>query len=425
MRATAAAVVLILVAVGLAGSYSATRPRPRTREPLVPTVPLGTVIGRLPTDQPTVPADLPATLTPSQTSSASPAASSTALPVQLKSVTPPVLMAAPTVVRLHPTATITVQPAAAHAAVAWAVPVSDRARVGVGAGSRGIDGFAWGDTPPGWYLNWSHEVRPGGWSQTPFVRMVHPRGDKLSPNPDEIRRTAVANPGTLWLIGNEPDIAWQDNSTPEEYARTYGILYAAIKKADPTARVAIGGISQPTPLRLAYLDRVLAAYKAQYGTDMPVDVWNMHAFILREERNSWGVGIPPGMNVDQGTLREIGDHADMGIFKQQIVDFRRWMAERGERDKPLIVSEYGILMPEDYGFSSDVVSKFMRESFDYLLSARDAELGYPADGNRLVQAFCWFSTADEVYRTSNLFDPETRAISPIGKAFKEYLTRLR
>jgi hypothetical protein len=297
--------------------------------------------------------------------------------------------------------------------------------VGVGAGFQGIGDFDWGDTPPGWYLNWGHVVHSAQWPQVPFVRMVHPRGDKSTPDLDEIGRTAAANPGALWLIGNEPDIVWQDNSTPEEYARAYGILYTAIKKADPTARIAIGGISQPTPLRLAYLDRVLAAYKTLYDADMPVDVWNVHAFILREERNSWGVGIPPGMDVDQGTLREIKDHADMGIFKQQIVDFRRWMAERGQRDKPLIVSEYSILMPEDYGFSSDVVSKFMKESFDYLLTARDADLGYAADGNRLVQAFCWFSTADKVYQTSNLFDPETRAITPVGKAFKEYMTGLR
>jgi hypothetical protein len=116
--------------------------------------------------------------------------------------------------------------------------------------------------------------------------MVHPKGDQSSPDLDEITRSAAANPGALWLIGNEPDIVWQDNATPEEYAHAYGILHAAIKKADPTARVAIGGVSQPTPLRLAYLDRVLAAYEAQFGADMPVDVWNIHAFVLREEHNS-------------------------------------------------------------------------------------------------------------------------------------------
>jgi hypothetical protein len=220
-------------------------------------------------------------------------------------------------------------------------------------------------------------------------------------------------------------VAWQGNATPEQYATVYNTLYNAIREADPTARVAIGGVSQPTSLRLAYLDRVLAAYKARYGTDMPVDIWNVHAFILREELDSWGVGIPPGMEVTQGKLYEIGDHADLTIFKQQIVDFRRWMAERGQRDKPLIVSEYGILMPEDYGFSPDLVKQFMIATFDYFLTAKDAALGYGADENRLVQAFCWYSSADTMYPTPNLFDPTTKASTPLGEAFKQYVTGLK
>jgi hypothetical protein len=51
---------------------------------------------------------------------------------------------------------------------------------------------------------------------------------------------------------------------------------------------------------------------------MPIDVWNVHAFILREEAGSWGVGIPPGMAGETGQLSEIGDHADIGIFRDQI-----------------------------------------------------------------------------------------------------------
>ena len=39
-----------------------------------------------------------------------------------------------------------------------------------------------------------------------------------------------------------------------------------------------------------------------------------------------------------------------GHFQQNIIDFRAWMAERGYGDKPLMVSEYGILMPAEYGF---------------------------------------------------------------------------
>ena len=44
------------------------------------------------------------------------------------------------------------------------------------------------------------------------------------------------------------------------------------------------------------------------------------------------------MATDRCELREIGDHADMAIFRGQVEDFRRWMAEQGLRDKPLVVS---------------------------------------------------------------------------------------
>jgi hypothetical protein len=114
----------------------------------------------------------------------------------------------------------------------------------------------------------------------------------------------------------------------------------------------------------------------------------------------------------------------MEIFRRQIVDFRRWMADKGFRDKPLIISEYGVLMPESYGFSSDAVSQFMVETFDYFLTARDPELGYPADDNRLVQAFTWYSTADTRYPTPNLFDPETKAVTPLGEIFRAYAAGL-
>jgi hypothetical protein len=245
------------------------------------------------------------------------------------------------------------------------------------------------------------------------------------PELEVIRRAAQANPGALWLIGNEPDVVWQDNVTPARYAALYAELYRAIKEADAGARIAIGGVSQPTPLRMAYLDRVLAAYREQQGQEMPVDVWNVHAFVLREEAGSWGVRIPPGMEGETGILYEIRDHDDLAIFRRQIEAFRAWMAKRGQRGRPLIVSEYGILMPESYGFPPERVARFMTESFDYFLNARDAVTGDPADDNRLVQAFCWYSAADTMYPTSNLFDPQSRALTYVGQRYREYLAGLR
>jgi hypothetical protein len=169
---------------------------------------------------------------------------------------------------------------------------------------------------------------------------------------------------------------------------------------------------------------VLAAYQRRYEQPMPVDVWNVHAFILREERDSWGVSIPPGFDVDQGMLWEIEDHANLDLFKQQIVDFRRWMVKHGQREKPLLVTEFGILMPEDYGFPPDAVRRFMIDTFDFMLNASDPEIGLSTDDNRLVQRFSWFSLAELAYPTGNLVDPQTGELTPLGQAFAEYAEEL-
>ncbi|MGC8781895.1 MAG: glycosyl hydrolase, partial [Anaerolineae bacterium] len=417
--------LLILVAlVAIAGLLYALRPLPppAPADPLVPTVP--------PRRWPWSPADGAASAAAATRLAASPTVSVAPIPVPsavvssvpTTSPTRPAATATSTVVPVTPSlAPVTPRPSlaftptavaapavaatptgaaptwtVADGSSAWGLPMSLRGRIGVGVPLRGIGSFPWGDATPGWYLNWTIQPRNDGLNGIAFARMIRLKGSDFFPALEQIQATAAAAPASLWLIGNEPDVPWQDNATPEQYAAAYGLLYRAIKQADPTARIAIGGISQPTPLRLAYLDRILAAYRAQYAAEMPVDVWNVHAFILREERNSWGVGIPPGMAVDKGTLYEIDHHADLPTFREQIVTFRRWMAGHGQRNKPLIVTEYGVLMPEDYGFPPELVSSFMTATFDYFLNARDETLGYAADDGRLVQAFCWYSVADTV-----------------------------
>jgi hypothetical protein len=254
-----------------------------------------------------------------------------------------------------------------------------------------------------------------------YVQVILVRGGELTPDAETLAAIARANPGSLWLVGNEPDVEWQGNATPEVYARLYHEAHTALKAADPTARVAIGGVAQPTPLRLRYLDAVLDAYRETFGEPIPVDVWNVHNFVLREERGSWGVGIPPGMPDAQGMLYEIDDGDDMEHFRRQIEAFRRWMAERGFRDAPLVVSEYGIAMPADYGFPPERVAAFLTATFDFFLTATDLATGYPADGDRLVQAWCWFSLADTTYPTGNLFDLQTGELTPVGQAWVEYV----
>ncbi len=296
-------------------------------------------------------------------------------------------------------------------------------RWGVGVAGGPISRYDVSPLRLGWYLDWSARVDPPRPDGVVYAQMIRLGGGVLRPNVEEIADIARANPGSLWLVGNEPDVIWQDNAAPATYARLYHDAYAAIKDADPTARVAIGGVSQPTPLRLVYLDAILAAYRQQFGAEMPVDVWNTHNFILQEKRGSWGVDIPPGLPDEQGMLYEVDDGDNLEIFRQQIVDFRQWMVQRGYQDTPLVVSEYGILMPEDYGFPPDRVAAFMTSTFDFFLTATDATLGYPADDYRLVQLWCWYSLDDAAdhYPTGNLFDPQTGAMTAVGEAWGVYV----
>jgi hypothetical protein len=320
----------------------------------------------------------------------------------------------PTAAPLRPTSLATV-----------ATPLPDihpvSSRFGVGVAISSIEEFDVGQLHAGWYLDWSSSPDPTHPDGMEYVQMVNVSGGNILPGIGDLERTARLNPGSLWLVGNEPDVLWQDGIAPREYARVYHDVYQALKGVDPTCQVAIGGVSQPTPLRLEYLDMILDAYEELYGGMIPVDVWNTHAFILREERDSWGVDIPPGVSVDEGRLFEIEDHDSLQVLGQQIVDFRRWMKDKGERAKPLIVSEYGIVMPAELGFSHERVEDFMYASFDFFLTAKDPDLGYPNDDNRLVQRWLWYSLSDTVYPTGNLFDPDTRQITPLGLAYGSYV----
>ena len=310
-------------------------------------------------------------------------------------------------------------------------------RFGVGAPTNIAD-YPVNNLRIGWYTDWGSALkpaRPGGIEYLQMVRLAQtgPTTYASSPSASALPAMIAANPGALWVIGNEPDRrAWQDSLEPQVYAIAYHDLYGQIKNADPSSRIVAGSIVQPTPLRLQYLDLVLSSYRARFGVDMPVDVWNIHAFILQEKSCSvscpydpdcgWGAGIPPGMSDCTGKTYTIEQHDDLAIFKQFIVDFRRWMADNNYQDRPLIITEFGVLMPPDYGtppFGPPRVNAFMNATFDYLSTAVGPS-GYGSDKGRLVQAWAWYSLSDNTSYNGWLFDPVTKARTALGNNFAAY-----
>ena len=289
----------------------------------------------------------------------------------------------------------------------------------------------------GWYLDYSARPNPSlpnGAIYTPMIRLrqIWAAGQRTdnytySPSGTALQNAIAGNPGAIWIIGNEPDrIEVQDDMEPHVYAAAYHELYHLIKTADPTAKIAAGTIVQPTPVRLTYLDKILVAYLDQFGTPMPVDVWNIHNFILNEvsceydDSNCWGAGIPPGVDVGFGEILGIDDNDNMDLFIQQMVRFRQWMKARGYGHLPLYLTEYGVLFPEDFGFPPERVNAFMTATFDYMMNAQDTAVGYPADDYRLVQKWSWFSTHDPGFN-GDLFEGEPPyAMTAIGQNFAAY-----
>ena len=269
----------------------------------------------------------------------------------------------------------------------------------------------------GWYLDWNvrndeSEDSPEHW------QMVRVHEDCISPSPEAIRSAASSHPGQVWIIGNEPDVIWQDNVTPSRYAVHYHDLYQLIKASDPTAMIAVGGISQATPLRFQYLDVVLKAYQARYNVQLPADWWTVHGYVLREEKGSWGVEIPPGIDAKQGMLYEVSDHGRLDLFEGQALAFRQWLKDNGYQDTPLALTEFGILMPTSYGFPLDTIAVYLNQTFNWLYQARDETIGYPGDDYHLFQKWAWFSISDPNYPASDLGDLPTGDLTLIGEQFR-------
>lgn len=330
----------------------------------------------------------------------------------------------------------------------------------------------------GWYLDFrAHPV--DGPENIEFVQIIRVKQNKsgcnylpgysVSPPLNELSILVDTSPGALWLVGNEPDRGpnpdddcmnrVQDDTFPEVYAEAYHDIYHFIKQRDPTAQVGIAGLVEVTPGRLQYLDKVWQAYLQKFGTPMPVDVWNMHLYILPEVNYE---GKPNGIaNVALGTdpslgMRESGgqkercadprdniycfaEHDNIDIFIDQIVKMRSWMKEHGQQNKPLIISEYSILYPfeedpdnptrcflqDEFGgcFTPIRVSNFMTRTFNYLENAIDPTLGYPLDNYRLVQQWLWFSMYyDGAGSASNLLNRDLSSLTLVGQTFANFVS---
>jgi hypothetical protein len=304
----------------------------------------------------------------------------------------------------------------------------------LGVGGSDIASYNVGPLRVGWYMDWNAETRPtrpGGiaYAQTVRLAQTGPSGSdayqiKL-PNPADIPAIVQANPGAMWIIGNEPDRRkYQDNLEPQVYAHAYHDLYYQIKGLDATAQIVAGNIVQPTPLRLQYLQDILTIYTARYSAQMPVDIWGLHTYPLNEQscdqrcpgyQDCWGADIPPGNNACTGIPFKPTDSRDPAIFRQFVITFRQWMYDHGYQKSQLILPEWGVLMTSDWVSDADV-NGYMTDTMNWLTTVTNPSMGYADDNYHLVQRAAWYSLNDTRFN-GWLFDPNSKARTIFGDNF--------
>ncbi len=315
-------------------------------------------------------------------------------------------------------------------------------------GSQGYDIASLG---VGSYLDWGAATNPSLPEGVEYIRVLRLREDAYPQTLSSLPAMVQANPGGVWVVGNEPDTIYefQDALFAEVYADRYYQIAHLIRQLDPTALIGFGPIVQPTPIRIRYLQRAwdrLSVDAGGYdGASRLVDFWSIHSFILNEDTdwtNRWGTGVPPGFENDQADAfiihlpDEISFTYSIDIFQARIVAFRAWMASIGERDKPLWITEYGSLFPpidppggpDYYNVSDADTAAFMVQTFDFMLAASDPLTGLPGDGNHLVQRWYWFSLNEHRYTFGGSlynpdYDPQNPAdffLTPVGEQFIAY-----
>ena len=307
-------------------------------------------------------------------------------------------------------------------------------------------------------FNWFSQTDTPNTAHIPMVRFRQSKdanGNRLPqyiiiPSTGYLGSLAAQKPGQLWLLGNEPDrVAVQDDIEPALYAQAFHEAYLAIKSADPTARIGNAGLVQFSPNRQQYLTKVWDAYRARYNAPMPVDVWNMHVYILPEKRLEPTLGkdvandiasVAIGTDLSTAMYETVNfprnqyncsnpddqfycyaEHDNMTVFRKQVTAMRQWMKDRGQQNKPLIISEWSILYPYEVDsptscfiqdengqcFTPQRVNNYMKNTLSYLENTQDANLGYAGDNNRLVQQWYWFSMySSAVGYVSNFLNPD-------------------
>lgn len=170
---------------------------------------------------------------------------------------------------------------------------------------------------PVWYYSYDYEGE--ALSGHRRVLLIRPHFDS-----SEVRRALRQNPGAWWLVGNEPNDPFQDNLSPTTYAAFYNRVETLAWDVDRSASLVPAGIANAD---WRWAQAFLDSYMQQYGEEPRIAAWNIHNYILEPDR----------------------DQLDVSEFQARVIAFREWMSAAGEDDKPLLLTEFGVLFGTGLG----------------------------------------------------------------------------
>ena len=231
---------------------------------------------------------------------------------------------------------------------------------------------------PVWYMDWKWETPTiEGHERLYVIRCWEARANRVA-----IQRAMWASGEAWWSLGNEPNDPNQDNVSPDQYAELYHILEVSQELA-PRIHIVPAGIGNAD---WQWAEAFRKAFYERYRRYPRVDAWNIHNYILEAGQDPY----------------------DGGEFERRIEAFRAWMVRIGDGDKPLLLTEFGVLYGDGCcGRPIDPPEKiltFMHESVNWLVESE------------AVSAWAWFSTRSEPYNGDLM--TAAGALTDLGKRYR-------
>lgn len=204
--------------------------------------------------------------------------------------------------------------------------------------------------------------------------------------------------GNYWSVANEPN--WGPPFTPTDYAREFRAYAEYIKGLDPAAKMTSGGILVSNHFTgpnysgakwYDWIDQFRAAYQSLYGTQPPVDVWDIHPY----DAADYSGGTTPARK----TINNI-------------VAMRQYLDNAGLNDAPIWISEIACFTADD-----QTQIDFINELFSWLNANA---------GAHKVSRWFWWGSTTTAFGPSGLFDGRYNRtyINAKGDAYMKQMGRV-